>query len=402
MTQRVPTIKYIRNKEILTALTTAKQNAGEGATNWWKSVIFMDFNGIETKKFDLGECKYVKIYYIDENNKRHSPIIRVYGEICSGQIVPRTEEEFRKYQERNTKYGGTKTIRDGKTKPTISIKKYKASLKGLVEEDKTIEYPEDKLSDYYQLVELFNETFKGEINSRIKEGRRFITFFDDNRQKHKTIQSLIDAYSAANSTTIVNCSMIFSTDQLSDINSAYKNVYPQFLSKQIINSSVKIADMCQRTVKGGGELVNPMTRVNFYFDKSTSKSGKFRFLDAANSYEIGGKVKYNELKINGNEVDDFNIDIAIRPGSVITSADIDISQICFSSMGISIPAKFKNQIYIDKAISGDFDEEDADEMSAEVSSFKAGVDLRSSSTKQLIDASNTQSNIDDQDDLDNQ
>ena len=173
------------------------------------------------------------------------------------------------------------------------------------------------ISDYYAIAEYLNEAYVYEMKPLIKCGKQYIQYkTNPTEENYKP-----------------GC-IILETSQINELRNTFNSTEIAEITKySIILSNTKIVNFNQKYISStaqhhkGEPMPNPITRINLNF--STGKA-EFKLYDK-------NDPKYEEFKVNGKPVDINNIYEAILIDCKLYGI-VDLSSICFSSLGISIIA----------------------------------------------------------------
>ena len=251
------------------------------------------------------------------------------NEICLGKIgLPENSEAFDKLREVNPD-----------AKPRMNLNKVTFNCNKYKDKNNT-----NDTSILYQLVELIFQIFEREISFYIQNGLLYIDYLKKAKTANKNITALdaIKAYDVENSTIRLG-GQILLTD---DFKLALKKSFPDakdiatIIDKLFIIPYNKPSSSIQSIVpenaktNGGSLLANPYVRCLIEFNTMTGLS-KTSILD----FEKGRVAKVNvPVTVNGNPITVNNIHEAIPYGTEFRGI-INMSEICFSKVAISLPVK---------------------------------------------------------------
>lgn len=296
--------------------TLRTQGAESGAARWYEGAIVFDWDG---KIGDGGKnnCKWVNITY-NIGDMTNVGGFRFKGEVHKGTIPPMTEADLAEMQASfKQKKGGSFREMSVRKQPKVQVNfnKYKIDVK--TESDgftvcKDSEgnevYPGDEhLSVMYQLGELINDAFQTEIALMVEQGRIVATTKAKEENEKKGVKGRIFVHPTMN----------------------------------------KVASMIQTAVsesassRAGAALVNPIHRIGIDFDeKSGVPNIGIHDKELPVKSEDGKRTLYEKAKVGKDLVCAANIHRFLRSGCVLDGIAA-YNAICFSSMGISLPAKMK-------------------------------------------------------------
>jgi hypothetical protein len=316
---------------------------------YWKNVLDFEFTSV--RKGGNG-TQWVSVYYTDVNGVRGRPIVRINGEKQNGLMMPGTDagvaELVASLKNPNTK------VEKRTKKPSIQIQKYSVPVKTaedgltvLSDADGQPILPGDEyLSDYYRVANLINEAFVAETRKRIDAGTFLMSKTNEMKRADKatTAQMVDEAVTAAIGPRRVG-DMILSSEMVSTIRKHFptqKDI--DFLTKSaIITSNVKVVSLIQEYISdqakknAGLMLPNFMTRAAMNFN-STTGVAEFAIFDKGAPFMVEGKQKYEVGRVDGDPVNSDNIHKFVVSRATLDGI-INLDSICFSNMGISMPAK---------------------------------------------------------------
>ena len=323
-------------------LASLKEAAEEGAA-WWTGVL--DFQFGVMRKAGNG-TQFGSVNYTTPEGVHSRLVVRVTGEVHSGQIMPLTEAGVAELSAARPK--GEFKVRD--RAPSLCVKKWNATVETADDQvtvladanGNPILPGEDKRSHMFQVAELFGEAFHAEASERVAAGSAFVTAYLAAKKANKALTA--DAFIAAQG-RLVPGGRIIDKAQLNALRVANKDPKDLDALTRVCHlvEMTKIASPIQEyissnsTKNGGMQLPNPMTRAKIDFNKDGAPN-KISFYDKDKPFEADGRTSYETLTVDGKPVTADNIHQALKPRSGVDGI-VSYDSICFSSLGISAPIK---------------------------------------------------------------
>ena len=320
---------------------------------WWTPALKFGWNNVRksTKQGSDINCGWVTINYIDESGVTSPLYIRFADEVHVGDLRTKIEQYF------------DPSAAD-KKKLCVQFQKWKCFVQ--TEQDGSIKndaegkpiYPSDEyLSPYYEAAYLISCAFTSDTNIRVCKGEDLINKAIEMRKADK--QCKADAILAE---FIKNKGPIGPGDIVADIAGVINKNSNRLITSEIINAlfrnavsvrQTKVYHLCQTTAKVVGkdtasvEIANPLTRIAIPI-KGDRLDLEVRDYEKPQIYN--NRRTFELAKVDNDLVDARNLGDFITTRSKIYGV-VDLSAICLSSMGISIPAKLKGAIVVEKGAS---------------------------------------------------
>lgn len=330
--------------DVAERLNTLKNNSQEN-TVWWTSALKFEWNCV--RKGNNG-TQWISIKYTDANGVTGSLVIRVNGEVHTGQIMPAGDAEVAILAARSKQ-----NIEKRNKKPVLQFQMYKAQVKTaedgitpLQDNDGNPILPDaDTQSPYYKVANFLNEAFAIESREKISRGSSLIETVTNMKKADKTttIETIIAAF--VDKTRIpYPGGIILSAGDVAILRKLISQKELDLLTKGVIvTPNTRVVSLVQEFVSdqakknAGLPLPNPITRVAMNFDQITGVA-QLSIFDKSRPYVADGQQKYEAGKVNGEPVNNYNVHEFIKSRSTI---DAIITMDCISghSMGISIPVK---------------------------------------------------------------
>ena len=326
----------------LAAVHAAGDAAGEA--KWWAPVLRFDLSTVRKGNQGTNWCT---VYYTDEAGVSAPLKLRVRDECHSGMIMPNTEAGLAELTAaaKNPKFAFSMRT----YKPTLQIKKWSVPVQTgpdgfelLHDADGQPILPgDDTLSVYYQVAEHVSDAFVKEMEERINRGHTMVAKLVEvkNRPAPKaTAAEYIAAWGAHPPNSVIIAD--------TDINGRLKGlITPDRMPGLLQVAMVQVWPLVQ-TVVGpeskrkadiGKTLANPVTRPGLSFDLTTG-AAITAFYDKSAPYIVDGKQKYEAGKVGDAPVTNDNVHKFVISG-VRFDGVIDMSTVCFSKAGASMPTK---------------------------------------------------------------
>lgn len=311
---------------VLNVLRKLKESGGSG---WWRPALSFGFDEVKEGKNNTG---WGSLKYRDPSTgtKMANLTVNALGEVNMASIDPSTDEELA-IAVQNAKPG---FIPEKRTmKASLTFKKYTTTPKVLP--DGKIEEPsKESASTYFELAALVNEAFEAEVRERIDNGTRLSEKLKAKKSTPKmTLAEFLQDLVRDPGMTIITDDIAQDVKRTWNVPAEHNDI----LKGCIIASSVKITSIVQefyskKSKKNAGQMMpNPATRVQMNFTGTTA----VRVFDKTKPI---GKNEFKEATVNGEKISDANVHNFINFGTVVDMS-VDMSSICFSQMGISMPIK---------------------------------------------------------------
>ena len=342
----------------LRALRSAAAAGGKDPVeeHWWRPALKIEWAGARS---GANNTSWMTETYTDEQGLTAPLIVRVKGEQHIGQIKPNSDAGVQELILKMKNPKAKEKITPRTMKPSIQINKWSVPVKTaedgitLLEENGKPVLPEDdKLSPYFEVANLVNEAFAAEASERIGRGALLIAKAAEMKKADKAVtgEAVYAAFGprAAGDTILV-------PDQLATLRKHFptpKDSDAIIRGATVVNNA-KVASLVQETISHGATknagkpLPNPMTRITMNFDEKTKES-KFSIFDKSLPYVEAGKPKYEVAKVDGVPVNADNVHKFILSRSLVDGI-VDLSAVCISSMGISMPTKVE-VLVVDKPV----------------------------------------------------
>lgn len=294
-------------KDVVATLLPLKKAASEKPKGyrWYSSALTFDTSSY--RKGNNGTSWFDITLKMGDVSGRL--IMRIFQEAHVGQIMPDSDAEVARMMAENKNSKRTYKKRDKGV--SLQFNKWNARL--TLEEDgitfkkdaegKPILPSDDTLSMAFMALWLVDDAFQIEMRSLLES---------------KRIMSR-DAYNTAE---------------------ADGETIP---AGTLVAPNTKIASRIQTRVSAEAAknankfLPNPMARVDMKFKKDTGEA-EFKMFDKQKPYTVNGQKKYEMAKVDGQPVNATNVHKFVLSGSRIDGI-MNADSVCFSNMGISIPAK---------------------------------------------------------------
>lgn len=329
-------------KKVLYYLNELKSKASDDpSVHWWKKAIKIEWNNIRKGN---NSTLWSSIVYTDSDGVSGNLVLRLIGERHSGQIMPNTDAAL---AELVASSNASRKFEKRTKKPCIQIQQWQMQVKTaedgitpLTDASGAAILPPDSMrSNYYAIAALVNEAFTTEVNLRIDNGRKLVKTATEMKTSNKlvTASAVIAAFG-----NILGGDLILDTSSTNAMRKLFQGKEFEIITKGVITTSnIKVAELVQTRVSdsspknSGCELPNPMTRIGMDFNKETGVS-KIQFFDKQKPFMTDGKKKFEAATVDGVPINADNIHKAIGSNTIIDGI-ADMSAVCFSSMGISIP-----------------------------------------------------------------
>jgi len=330
--------------DVAERLETLKNN-NQDNTVWWTSALKFEWNCV--RKGNNG-TQWISIKYTDANGVTGSLVIRVNGEVHTGQIMPAGYAEVAILAARSKQ-----NIEKRNKKPVLQFQEYRAQVKTaedgitlLQDNDGNPILPDiETKSPYYKVANLINEAFATEAREKISRGCSLVETVTNMKKADKTItiENILAAF--VDKTKIpYPGGIILSAGDVAILRKMISQKELDLLTKGVIvTPNTRVVSLVQEFVSdqakknAGLPLPNPITRVAMNFDQITGVA-QLSIFDKSRPYIADGQQKYEAGKVNGEPVNNYNVHEFIKSRSII---DAIITMDCISghSMGMSIPVK---------------------------------------------------------------
>lgn len=322
-----------------------------GNDKWWEGVI--EFEDIKNPRKGPNGTYWSNIIYTSPEGLKAQLRLKITGEKHTGTIMPRRAEDVAALAAVVTAKNPAVVIRARQAnKVAYQISEFKVPVKtesdGItvkLASDGTPDYPDaSQRSDYYIIASLIDEAFSATMRGAVRLGNRILSALDElGRVKPSAAEFIAGVRARAEAPT--DCA-ILNQEKVNAIKLAYPAVEDQkiILQNTLTVSNDKIVGLVQTyvsaesTKNAGKKLPAGLTRISIPFEDSGST--KIGIHDKSKAFTgPGGRPQFELGKVDGVPVNANNVHKYIQSG---TTADgmVDMS-ICFSNMGISIPATFK-------------------------------------------------------------
>jgi hypothetical protein len=323
---------------------------------WWRSALKFEWAAARS---GANNTSWMTASYTDEQNLTAPLIVRVKGEQHIGQIKPNSDAGVQELILKMKNPKAKEKIAPRTMKPSIQINKWSVPVKTaedgitLLEENGKPVLPEDdKLSPYFTIASLVNEAFSAEAGERVNRGIGLVAKATEMKKADKATTGET-VYAAMGPRTPGD--MFIDQNQMTNLRKLFpaaKDLDAIVRGATIVNTT-KVASLVQETISHGASknagqpLPNPMTRITMNFDDK-SKESKFAIFDKSLPYMEAGKPKYEPAKVDGVPVNADNVHKFVLSRSLVDGI-VDLSAVCISSMGISMPTKVE-VLVVDKPV----------------------------------------------------
>lgn len=307
----------------------------------------------KTKRTSTGEypCHYVKMNYVDENGKV-SPLKFVISghERTCGSINPLDNDGLNRAIDlgfiKAEARGDASLIR--KMAPKLRFQKFQGCKLDIDEKTGTLlsEPDPEHHSKLFALMEHIQAFYESEVERLIAAGTAF--------------RALVAGKEPIDVKDFPEYCMILSNTGGLTKDAARAKIARDIIEKAaIVNANVQIHNPIQSEIgqktksdaQAGTPIANPLVRIGLPFiKKEGATQGNLedgvKFYDCANKYyekaaNGGIKPRYRLLRdtLTKELLNAKNVHIYLRPRTFMTGSIVDVSDICFSSMGISLLIK---------------------------------------------------------------
>jgi hypothetical protein len=327
--------------------------AAAGTDRWWDDALTFDWSTVR----DSEKTRWVTIYYRPTPGALKQALhVRAVGEVNSGMIMPNTDADVAEMQAKfPAKKGdtGRTPIAKRAQKPCVQIRAWRGVVEteadGItVKKDaagEPIYPPESSASMYYKFAALLASAFEAEVEALIAVGDAYSAAVAAEKKKGGKAP-VVAAVAAAVPRPAI---MILREDALkairatfapgTDLNVLTKNAI-QVTASKIVNFVQTLVGPTSTSVQSRGKaLPNPIARVSLAFNQETG-AAITKFYDKSKRFVIAGnpKPQFQPAMVDGKPVNADTIHRFIEARSII-DMNVEASSVCFSQMGISIPAK---------------------------------------------------------------
>lgn len=314
--------------------------------DWWRPALNIEWHITPRSS---ANCGWTSIYYTDESGIHGKLILRVNNERCIGSIMPNTDAGVAELTatNRNPKF----TPKKRTLKPCIQIQKWNVKVQ-TAEDDispltdasgNPITPSDEHLSAYYAVAAVVHEAFIYEGTQRLDKGNALFDMATKMKKANKdvTAQEILEAFVAAEGPRTFNDAIL----EQGRVATLRKFPGGDLLIKGVISTpKASLTNLVQEfiaeraTSNAGKPLPNPITRAVLPFDPETGVA-KFKILDKSTPFKTAsGTTSFDPAKVDGEPVDNDNVHKFVTSGCVIDGL-INMADVCFSSLSISIPVK---------------------------------------------------------------
>lgn len=346
MSSRTAPIELAEITEHLSSLYATYRTAVDAKqkpdADWWKGVILMSWHEVRP----VGMASWMNMSYVSRAGVTSAINVRVANETHAGNIAPLLEKDVAaaNADNKNKKFEIKQRLSE---KASLILRGFN---KGLPKDDKgrvittngvLVIPPDIKKNLYYTFASLMDKVVNHECSKRVTRGERFRNAIIDGKDSEELLATTLEKFYAAHGQPTPHDMIMCNDDIMKKLRPAMNDAEAESIIPSIITvPTTKIVSMIQERSPDGQLLANPISRVSLSMDKKTGACTTAIY-NKKEAYVVDGSTKFKPLLApDGSPINQNNVHLAIVYGMGVDGL-IQCGSICFSSMGMSVPATMK-------------------------------------------------------------